>query len=297
MEAFYKGLLDSLFDGVYFVDCERRISYWNKGAEYITGYAADEVIGKQCFENILEHVDDEGRSLCFDGCPLSQTLGDSQRREAEVYLMHKEGYRVPVSVRVAQIRDDSGHVVGAVEVFSNISAKKRTERRATELANLAFHDALTGIPNRRYGELKVQQAIQEIEQLNRCIGLLMVDLDHFKQVNDTYGHAIGDDVLRAVCLNISDHTRSENTVARWGGEELLLIVKDIREEDLLQFSGRLLKLISDSAVLHGGVRLAVTGSVGATIIQPTDVAQSAIQRADELMYKSKISGRNRVTLG
>ena len=295
IDSFYKGLLDRLFDGVYFVDCDRRITYWNQGAEYITGYSAREVMGRRCFDNILVHVDDEGKSLCFDGCPLSQTLHDCERREAEVYLHHKGGHRVPVSVRIAPIRNGAGQLMGAVEVFSNISAKKRTERRIKELEGLAFQDSLTEIPNRHYGELKVHHALQEVDQFNRRIGLLLLDLDHFKEVNDVFGHAAGDDILRTVCRTISDNMRSENMVARWGGDEFLLIVKDVQDQRLIQYAERLLNLIASSSVLNQDRRISVTASIGATMIRKGETSQSAVKRADEVMYKSKASGRGRVT--
>jgi diguanylate cyclase (GGDEF)-like protein/PAS domain S-box-containing protein len=281
----------------YFVDNDRRITYWNQGAEYITGYSATDVIGRHCFDNILGHVDDDGRSLCFDGCPLSQTLHDCARREAEVYLHHKQGHRVPVSVRVAPIRDGAGQLVGAIEVFSNISAQKRTERRVRELEGLAFQDSLTEIPNRHYAELKVHHALQEVEQFNRQIGLLVLDLDHFKEVNDTYGHGAGDTLLRTVSRTIADNLRSENMVARWGGDEFLLIVKDIREEGLVRYAERLVCLIASSEILDGNTRISVKASIGATMVRKGETSQSAIKRADESMYKSKVSGRGGATLG
>jgi len=297
IDSFYKGLLDNLFDAVYFVDIERRITYWNQAAEHITGYSAIEVIGTRCFDNILIHVDDEGRSLCFDGCPLAKTLGDSERREVEVYLRHKLGHRVPVSVRVTPITDANGRVTGAVEVFSNIAAKKRTERRVRELENLAFQDSLTEIPNRLYAELKVEHALQEVEHFDRRNALLLLDLDHFKQVNDTYGHAMGDNLLRTVCRTISVNLRMGNMVARWGGDEFLLIVKDVSEDGLRQYGERLLRLIANSVVAEGSTRFTVTASIGCTMIRKEDTSQSALQRADSLMYRSKAFGGNAAICG
>ena len=96
-------LLDSLFDGVYFVDKERRIQYWSQGAKHLTGYSASEAVGRYCFDNFLVHVDECGCALCLTGCPLASTIADGDRREADVYLRHKLGHRVPVTVRVAPI--------------------------------------------------------------------------------------------------------------------------------------------------------------------------------------------------
>jgi diguanylate cyclase (GGDEF)-like protein/PAS domain S-box-containing protein len=295
--SFHAKLLDSLHDGVYFVDRERKILYWNKGAEELTGYSASEVVGRACFDNILMHVNANGCSLCLHGCPLGQTIADGQRRENEVFLRHKLGHRIPVSVRVAPIADNQGTIVGAVEVFSDISAKKHIERRVGELEDLVFLDPLTEVPNRRYIELKVRQAIQEVEQFDRKIGLLMVDVDNFKQVNDEHGHDIGDAVLKALCRTLSHNLRSGNVMGRWGGEEFLVIVGGTSAERLEFFAERCRMLIAESSIPLPAGELRVTVSVGATLMRRDDSDQSVIKRADELMYKSKVDGRNRVTIG
>ena len=295
--AFYEKLLDSLYDGVYFVNKERRIQYWNKGAEHLTGYSASEVIGRHCFENFLMHVNDEECSLCIHGCPLASTLADGERRADEVYLRHKSGYRIPVSVRVAPIMNNEREIIGAVEVFSDLTAKKTMERRVGELESLAFLDSLTGVSNRRYTELKVRQAIQEFEQFGRTIGLMMIDVDYFKQVNDAYGHAIGDEALRALCKTLTHNLRTDDAVGRWGGEEFLVITTDVNSATLRTLGERFRMLIAESAVPISDGHLQITVSLGATLMQQGDTAASVIKRADELMYKSKLSGRNRLTIG
>jgi diguanylate cyclase (GGDEF)-like protein len=243
------------------------------------------------------HVTANGCSLCLNGCPLDRTIVDGQRRESEVFLRHKLGHRIPVSVRVAPVADSQGNIVGAVEVFSDISAQKHIERRVGELEELVFLDALTGVPNRRYIELGVRQAIQEVEQFDRKIGLLMVDVDHFKRVNDEHGHDIGDEALKAVCRTLSHSLRSGDVLGRWGGEEFLIIVAGITPARLRAFAERRRMLIAESAIPLPTGQLRVTISLGATLMQRGDSDQSAIKRADQLMYQSKMDGRNRVTLG
>src|SRR5271167_1619652 len=92
--SFHAKLLDSISDGVYFVDSQWQITYWNRGAERLTGYSAGEAVGRQCPDNFLEHVDAAGHALCIDGCPLTSTIRDGQAREAEIFLRHKLGHRV-----------------------------------------------------------------------------------------------------------------------------------------------------------------------------------------------------------
>ncbi|MDD2542618.1 MAG: PAS domain-containing protein, partial [Desulfuromonadaceae bacterium] len=97
-QEFYKELLDSLADGVYFVDRDRRITYWNKTAERLSGFSAQEVIGTDCAENILRHIDELGNELCLKGCPLTATLEDGKMRDADMFMHHKYGHRVPVAI-------------------------------------------------------------------------------------------------------------------------------------------------------------------------------------------------------
>ncbi len=297
--AFYKNLLDNLYDGVYFVDLKRRITYWNQGAERLTGYSAAEAVGKSCFDNFLMHVDETGCALCVHGCPLRRTMTDGQLREAEIYLRHKLGHRVPVSVRAAPIRDEAGRITGAVEVFTDITAKKIVERRAGELEGLAYLDPLTGTYNRRLMELKVQQSLEEVQQFGRGIGLLMLDVDDFKQVNDTWGHEAGDLALQAVSRTLTGCLRPTDLVGRWGGEEFLVILVNMQANgtELGKIAERCRRLIDRNGVPSSRASLQISVSVGATLMVTGDTSQMALRRVDELLYRSKAAGRNKSTVG
>jgi diguanylate cyclase (GGDEF)-like protein/PAS domain S-box-containing protein len=294
---FHAKLLDGISDGIYFVDAERKITYWNRAAERLTGYPAGEAVGRHCPDNFLEHVDAAGHALCINGCPLSSTIRDGQAREAEIFLRHKLGHRVPVSVKVAPITDQSGQVVGAVELFSDATAKKKMERRVDELESMAFRDGLTRLPNRRYTELKVKQALEEFQEFGKSFGLLMLDIDHFKQVNDLHGHDAGDAVLKIVSDTLVKSLRENDLVGRWGGEEFLVVLSNVNAQVLADLAGRCCTLVAESVVLRDQIRICVTASGGATLFKHGDSAEVAIKRADELMYVSKASGRNRITLG
>jgi diguanylate cyclase (GGDEF)-like protein/PAS domain S-box-containing protein len=295
--SFYEKLLDSMSDGVYFVNRDRKITYWSEGAERQSGYSAGEAVGRHCFNNLLGHVDETGKPLCASECPLSSAIADGQAREAEIYLRHKNGHRVPINVRVLPMRDSNGAIVGAVEVFSDSTAKKRAEKRAGELENLAFRDSLTNLPNRRYLEVKVAQALQDHQQFGRECGLLLFDLDRFKQVNDTHGHEVGDAVLKAVAETLVQNLRTVDLVGRLGGEEFLVLMPDVHAIGLGDLAERCRVLIAQSSVAHGATRVSVTASIGATLLSHTDSAATTIRRADELMYQSKRSGGNRSTAG
>src|SRR5512144_2150757 len=141
---FYKDIIDNLYDGIYFVDRERVITYWNKGAERITGYASTQTVGRSCRDNLLNHVTANGVQLCLNSCPLAAAMEDGKDREAEVFVHHANGYRVPIVVRASPIRDKDGNIIGAVESFSNNNSVIEARNKLRELRQVAMTDPLTG---------------------------------------------------------------------------------------------------------------------------------------------------------
>ena len=118
------AVLDSLYDGVYIVDKKRRILFWNRGAEKITGYSADEVAGRRCSANILNHIDSDGTLLCRSACPLLKVIQTGQEIEAKVYPLHKDGRRFPTLTHVAPIRDERGKIIAGIEIFRDITLEE-----------------------------------------------------------------------------------------------------------------------------------------------------------------------------
>jgi diguanylate cyclase (GGDEF)-like protein/PAS domain S-box-containing protein len=292
-----KQLCDNLFDGVYFVDRDRKIAYWNRGAEELTGYTSEEVVGSRCFDNLLMHVDDSGCQLCHGGCPLAATIDDGKRRDAEVYLRHKLGHRVPVSVRVAPIKDNDGVIVGAVEVFSDITSKKTIERRAHDLESEAYLDPLTGLSNRRHITMAVTHAMQEMDEFGTRAGLLVIDVDEFKEVNDKFGHSAGDEVLKTVAETLSHALRPQDLLGRWGGDEFLVLARGVDIETLKKLAERCRKMIEVSAVTAGGNRIGTTVSIGGALLDRGKPAQWAFDLADGFLYACKASRRNQCIIG
>jgi diguanylate cyclase (GGDEF)-like protein/PAS domain S-box-containing protein len=295
---FYKAIIDNLYDGIYFVDRDRVITYWNKGAERITGYSADQTIGRGCRENLLNHVTANGVELCTQNCPLAAVMQDGMEREVEVFLHHANGHRVPVLVRATALRDREGQIIGAIETFSKNALVTDTRRRLMELRRVAMTDPLTGIGNRRDIEGRLRAALAVVQNSSSVVGLLFMDVDHFKLVNDTYGHATGDDVLRMVANTLHYALRTTDTLGRWGGEEFIAILYELQNRDNLQtIAEKVRTLVEHSRIDVNGRRLAVTASLGGTLLSPGDTPELLVQRADELMYRSKQAGRNCVTIG
>ncbi|MFA5794098.1 MAG: sensor domain-containing diguanylate cyclase [Candidatus Brocadiia bacterium] len=291
----YKVLLDNLYDGVYFVDRERQIIYWNKGAERITGYTSAEVVGRRCSDNILMHIDDEGHNLCTGQCPLFHSMSECRGHEAEVFLHHKDGYRVPVSVRVSPLRDKSGNVIGAIEIFSDNTRRQDLISEVSELRRLALLDPVTELGNRHYAEIHLNTKLNEMSRYELAFGILFVDIDYFKSVNDTYGHDVGDRILKMTAKTMLNVLRPSDLVGRWGGDEFVIIVPNVDQEHLYSIAHKLRAFVEQSSFSIGNNTVKVTVSIGATIARTGDTMESLVKRADKLVYRSKSDGRNRVT--
>ena len=286
---FYRALLDSITDGVYFVDRERRILFWNEAAHQLTGYQGNEMLGRRCPDGFLCHVNDSAHRLCPTGCPLEACLADGEPRELRFFFRHKQGGRVPVSAHVEPVRSADGSIVGAVEIFSDDSAEQDARRKVEEMERLAFYDHSTQVPNRRFVEMSLRTALTEYRSHQDAFGLMMIDLNGLKEMNDQFGHAIGDLALREVARTLIGALRPSDIVGRWGGDEFVAIVHHVNSDNLRHLAERCRAMVAETLLFAGkaDVPVGVSVSVGETLVRPADTAESLIKRADDLMYQDK----------
>ncbi|MBU1568371.1 MAG: GGDEF domain-containing protein [Proteobacteria bacterium] len=293
----FARIIENLHDGLYFVDTDRVITYWNKGAERITGFSSVEVVGRRCSDNILTHVDSEGNCLCLGRCPLMATIADGQDRESEVYLHHKGGHRITVFVRVSALKDSLGNTIGGIELFTDISSILLNNARVQELEKLALLDNLTQLANRHYLERELLARFEEMKRVKVPFGILFIDIDYFKNFNDVYGHDVGDQVLKFVATTFVTNSRPFDLYGRWGGEEFIGIIRNIEPEELVLLGNRVRVLVEQSYIVHTEKKVSVNVSLGATMAAENDTIDSLTKRADTLLYESKRLGRNRLTFG
>ncbi|SIN96737.1 sensor domain-containing diguanylate cyclase [Halodesulfovibrio marinisediminis] len=291
---FYENVLTALSDGLYVVDKKRKILFWSGAAEEITGYSFSEVLGKRCADNLLCHVDAEGRELCTKGCPLRATIRDGSVATTDVFLHHKQGHRVPVTVTASPLKDKKGDIVGAVETFSLVNTKNIFYSEFEKLRNNALIDKLTKVGNRRFGEITLENISNKSKKTS--YGILFVDIDRFKYVNDVWGHSVGDSVLQMVANSITSGLRDVDTVCRWGGEEFLVIVPSTTVQELTTIAERLRMLVEKSWLDHEGHLIEVTTSIGGGVVREGEQVDSVVHRADTQMYFCKNNGRNMVSI-
>lgn len=293
----FDSIIKNLYEGVYVVDSNRKIVFWNSGAEKITGYMSKEVVNAHCYNNILRHVDSNGNELCHNGCPLHHTLQTGEINENDVFLHHKLGHRVPVSVKTMPLYDNEGNIVASIEVFTDSRFKKDNFEENRKLKELLVVDPLTEIYNRRYLDFHLENVIRENDKFDVAFGVLFFDIDLFKNVNDTYGHIVGDGVLKTIAATIKSNLRGDDIVGRWGGEEFIAVVRRVDEKSLKILAEKLRLLCASSVYDHNSeISISVTVSIGGTVYTNGETMNELIERADNYMYQSKQTGRNKSTI-
>lgn len=295
-EDFYKNLLNNISDGIYFVDKDRKILSWNKTAERITGFEANEVVGKHCNNNILRHIDEKGNELCISDCPLTFAINNQGIYKQEVFLHRKDGSRVPVHVSASPVKNENGEIIGAVEIFRENFEMIAMQEKVKALQEQAYVDGLTGIPNRRFLLIELDKRIAEFKRYRNTFGVLFVDIDDFKKVNDIYGHEMGDKVLIMVSGTLLSNMRVSDIVGRWGGEEFLVVTINVNGKELGKIAERLRVLAKNSAITTETANIRTTVSIGGTVVKDTDSIAELIARADKLMLKAKKEGKDRVEI-
>ena len=296
-DTIFRTLMDGLSEGVYFVDPDRKILYWNRAAEELTGFTAQEVIGQCCADEILVHVSEEGVLLCKDGCPLAATIVDGDSRRASVYLRHKEGHRLPVTIAASVVRDEHGHVIGALETFQKTPASMVALDELDRLKSTTMLCPLTGVGNRSYLEEMLATKIETARRRNTSLSLLMFDVDQLQAFNAKLGHKVGDVILKMVARTLAGAMRTRDRFGRWDGATFIALLPDLKRLDVEDTANRLRQLVQHSAHTTSKGMLRVTVSAGAYVIQPGDTPEKAVGSAERLMRTSKRAGRNRVTLG
>jgi len=290
---FHKQVLDHLAEGVYFVDTQRKVLYWNHAAELLSGYSAEEVVGSYCYDQILNHVNERLEPLCTGHCPLTIAIENREMIIERAFLHHKNGHRVPVNIKVNPVVNQDGTVIGAVEIFSDATPYLELEGMNRELEKTIRIDPLTKIPNRRAFREVILQEFQRYRRYATPFAVVFTDIDYFKKVNDRFGHKVGDRTLQWFARKLVSGLRKVDAISRYGGEEFLMLLPSTHPEAAVRTAEKLRALVAQRPCPETGQIL--TASFGVASIEPKDTPESLIERADRGLYLSKKAGRNQVT--
>lgn len=219
--------------------------------------------------------------------------GRIQSLTAEKRYIRKDGIVIWANRTVSLVKDHSGEPLYFLRVIEDITERKRLE---SELREMATTDSLTGLPNRRVFMSRLEEEHARLRRFgSHQVAVLMLDLDYFKRINDTHGHAAGDEVLKQVALLIRDETRRVDLCGRIGGEEFAILLAGAPAGAAREFAERLRRKIAAAAIVYEGRAIAVTASIGIAAMRAGDeAADTALLRADGALYHAKDVGRNQV---
>jgi diguanylate cyclase (GGDEF)-like protein/PAS domain S-box-containing protein len=285
-------LLNSAGEGIFGVDLDGRCTFINPAAISALGYSRQEVVGKNQHELFHHHRADGLRSPEAD-CPVFATLRDGIRREVEDSFVRKNGEVFPVQMTVTPIHE-VGQLIGVEVVFQDIARRKAMEE---ELTRLATTDALTGIANRRRFLEYMESELARVKRFAESSYFLMLDLDNFKNVNDTWGHSVGDAALRHFTDTCRLRVRQSDYFGRLGGEEFGIILARTDKAGAHQFAETLRRSVADSPAQTAKGPVPMTVSIGIAAFRDSDeTSDNILVRADVALYSAKAHGRNSVVL-
>jgi diguanylate cyclase (GGDEF)-like protein/PAS domain S-box-containing protein len=291
--GFAGRLLDALRDPAYFVDVRGRTLHWNQAAARFTGYSADEMVGQAASNSRLGLTDAAGVPLRTDDYLGKRTIREGRSIDRMASLRRRDGKRVPVAAHCSPIRDEEGGMAGVLVVLRDAASDDALRRALRQARQEAESDPLTGLANRRAlaRMLDIQLQVQMCEGRPLC--LVLADLDHFKSVNDGWGHACGDRVLAAFADLLRHQSRAEDLVARYGGEEFMILLPDASLEVATRVAERLRVATPDVTPPEMAPRR-LTASFGVAEAAPGEPASRFLLRADAALYRAKAAGRDRV---
>lgn len=285
----FQHVLNSLHTGVYLVDRERKIVFWNQGAERITGYMRHEVVGRLCREDLLAYCDDTGSILQGAACPLVGVLQEGRPRETHVYLRHKLGHRLPVRVWTSPIRSQDGTVVGAAESFDEASSALAPDRHQSQLALYGCLDVATGLPNHGFTLSHLRESLALHVEHHLPFGLLRIELQQLHHLRETRGREAVESILHVVAQT-AKHALPDAFLGRWQDEQFLAIVSDCHRLDLERAAHDIERIVGCSAIQWWGDSLSVEVSVGRTLVESGDTIESVLERAQPAQVKPVESG-------
>jgi len=279
----FRTVLDSLQTGVYLVDRNGKILFWNQGAERITGHMRHEVVGRTCRENILVHCNGQGCTDCGASCPFTAVLHDGKPREARLRLRHKEGHPVLSLMWIAPLRDAHGSIIGLAESFEEQRLTTDRDRRQQSLAASGCLDEITGVANREFTEFRMRENLASLAQYHLPFGVVCLQVNRIEEFRAAYGKQAGDAIVRVVAQTMRDSLRPGDLVGRWSPDQFLAVLMDCDSGGVQKTAERIRKVVACAGLRWWGDELSVNTSVGYGVAQTGDTIEAVVKRAQNTL--------------
>lgn len=290
-----KNISETAIDGIITINSESKILSWNAAATLLFGYSQKEAIG-QSVSIIIPKAMRKGHLNGVSNI-ASGGKGKLVGSTVEVEGLRKNGIVFPLSLSISTWMSGHGRVFCGIlrDITEQREAEKKILEQRDQLELIAVTDPLTGAFNRRQYEVISKQEFARNKRYKKGYALLMLDIDHFKVINDTYGHDVGDQAIKNTALVIKEGIRQSDNLFRIGGEEFIVLLPETKLETALKLAERLRKSISEIAINSSSTEANFTASIGVSEFSPVDIDMAeTLKRADDALYIAKSSGRNRI---
>jgi diguanylate cyclase (GGDEF)-like protein/PAS domain S-box-containing protein len=281
--------LNSIGDAVISTDLVGNVTYLNAAAESMTGWSRHEASGRP-LQDVLRIIDGESREPALNPLAMATLQNKTVGLGANCVLIRRDGYESAIEDTAAPIHDRRGQLTGAVIVFHDVGAAREMSLR---MSYLAQHDFLTELPNRMLLNDRLTQTIALARRHRKSLAVLFLDVDHFKRINDSLGHAIGDQLLKSIAERLVACVRSSDTVSRQGGDEFVVLLSEVtRAEDVALTADKILAAVSrPHRIDHQDLHITVSVGIG---VYPTDGedAETLLKNADLALFRAKSHGRS-----
>jgi diguanylate cyclase (GGDEF)-like protein len=292
-DEFPLHLLENMHDGVLFVDAQLKITLWNRAAERLTGIAPPSILQRQWVPELVEMRDERGKAIGEENCPVFEAMRSGSQTLRRLKIRGRNRTKAAIDIQVSPLLGPDGAARGAAVVLHDASSKITLEERVQSLYVKATRDALTKCANRaEFDRVLPLFVATHLEQSVPC-SMIMCDIDHFKGINDTFGHQAGDEALTCFGSLLRRHARAGDLVARYGGEEFVLLCADCDNATATRRAETLRMNVAEQPQRVLSNRC-ITASFGVTEVQPGDNPETFLRRADRALLQAKDNGRNMV---
>jgi chemotaxis protein MotB len=293
----FRAILENLQIGVCLVDREHRIILWNEGAERITGFLKQEVLGHCRTNSLFVRQDDPGSACALDLThPVVKVLRDGQRMIVEASVQHKSGHQVPVRLTAGPIRDEQGTIIGAAESFDEGFGSSERNRRQSVLAAHGVLDEATGVACFRFVETQLREQLTMFESYPIPFSVLCIQIDGMDHVRSTFGAGAVPVVLRTVAQTMENCIRPSDWLGHWFEDRFLCILTECPESQVATVAGRLQDCVHHDEIRWWGEHFTMTISLGGASARQGDTTASLLERAEHALRESAKDGGNLSTV-
>ncbi len=290
---FEEKLIDAMHDGVVFVDSQARITLWSQGTERLTGVSGEAAAGRVFAPSLLDMCSQTDHRIADEACPVAKSLITNAQLRQRLLVMGRQGHHVAIDLHTIPVHSPEGKVLGATVLLHDAQPEASLEQKCEALHAEVTKDPMTKVANRAEFDRMLALFIEAHQQAGQPSSLIMCDIDHFKNINDTFGHQAGDEAIISLANLLSSLCRTGDLVARYGGEEFAVLCADCTSADGARRAEQFRRKLSEHQFTCLGNKR-ITASFGVTEQQAGDTPETMLRRSDRALLMAKEQGRNQV---